>query len=271
MECPKYDVVNVGVFDSTVIYPNTAISPLRTATRYEIEFVPNANGAVSFINGHKYPLENGFLICAKPGDLRQTTRPYKCFYIHLVTEDPQLMDYLDKLPECYLPVNSVEISRKFHEILKTNMLNLDVCTRLKLQSQVSDLLYCLNSDLLKGESIFKSALYTHQKSLLAIERYIREHPQENLELIVLSEMANLSPIYFHKIFTEYFGKTPTEYVLNCRISTAKMLLLTSGSAMNEIAEKCGFSSQSYFNCKFKEAVGISPLQYKKKMLALIKV
>jgi len=45
-----------------------------------------------------------------------------------------------------------------------------------------------------------------------------------------------------------------------------MLLLTQNCSMSEIAAQCGFSSQTYFGYKFKEVMGMTPLQYRKKRL-----
>lgn len=51
--------------------------------------------------------------------------------------------------------------------------------------------------------------------------------------------------------------------------TAKRYLLTGSDTVADIAQLCGFASQSYFNYRFKEQVGLSPLQYRKKMLSKI--
>ena len=83
----------------------------------------------------------------------------------------------------------------------------------------------------------------------------------------LAQNANLSPIYFHKLFRAHLGMTPAAFVLSCRIAAAKALLKTGESAISEISARCGFSSQSYFNYKFKEITGETPLQYRKARLS----
>ena len=42
--------------------------------------------------------------------------------------------------------------------------------------------------------------------------------------------------------------------------------MTQNCSMSEIAAQCGFSSQTYFGYKFKEVMGMTPLQYRKKRL-----
>ena len=76
-------------------------------------------------------------------------------------------------------------------------------------------------------------------------------------------------MYFHRLFTACYGITPAQYTLTVRLNAAKQHLLAGDDTVAEIAQLCGFSSQSYFNYKFKEQVGMSPLQYRKKMLSKI--
>lgn len=71
-------------------------------------------------------------------------------------------------------------------------------------------------------------------------------------------MAHLSPIYFHKLFSLRFGKTPYQYIAEMRITAAKDMLLTTEKPLGDIAAACGFSTQSYFHNQFKAAVGQTP-------------
>ena len=106
----------------------------------------------------------------------------------------------------------------------------------------------------------------HRKLLQEADRYIREHYREDISLADLAERCGLHPNYFHKLYTNAFGKTPAQKLLACRIAAAKMALLTGNKSMAEIAAACGFSSQTYFGYKFKQATGRTPLQYRKRIL-----
>ena len=52
-----------------------------------------------------------------------------------------------------------------------------------------------------------------------------------------------------------------EYIVKYRISKAKELL-TAGHTIFEVAEKCGFVSDSVFRRVFKKYEGVSPLEYR---------
>lgn len=83
--------------------------------------------------------------------------------------------------------------------------------------------------------------------------------------------TDLIQVTLHKLFTEYYGITPSDYILKIRISAAKQLLITKDDSLARIAADCGFSSQSYFNYSFKKQTGLSPLKYRKKMLSQIDI
>ena len=96
------------------------------------------------------------------------------------------------------------------------------------------------------------------------DRYIREHLAEDLSLGVLAKIANLDPTYFHKLYTRVYGKTPAQRVLSRRMTAAQIALEEGNLSVAEIAAQCGFSSQTYFACKFREIIGRTPTEYRRK-------
>ena len=133
-----------------------------------------------------------------------------------------------------------------------------------MQSQALALLYYLVHELGTNRSDMLSA---HRKIMQGTDRYIREHLTEKLDLHSLARHANMSASYFHKLFSHHFGTTPAEYVTNCRIVAAKTILATEDCTMEQVAERCGFSSQSYFNYRFKQQTGVTPNQYRAESLS----
>ncbi|MBP5288395.1 MAG: helix-turn-helix transcriptional regulator, partial [Clostridia bacterium] len=221
------------------------------------------------VNGKDYSLACGTLVCAKPGQVRNlVSLPFKCFYIHLRTEDEGLRAMLSALPDVAVLNDISEPARLFHEMVGIQSLSYPESS-FRLQSLIARLFAFLAPLGRTWSEKGASSAYLHQRALLAVEQMIRENPADKLDLKTLANKANLSPVYFHRIFTEYFGKTPSRYVLDCRIAAAKFRLVTEDDSMAEIAAACGFSSQAYFNCKFKEIVGQTPLQYRKAMLSRV--
>ena len=268
MQCPQYDLLNFGVFDTRIVMPKGGVSPERTVEHYELEFVTSCDkSALTFLDQGVRPLLPGTVICAKPGMKRRSRLHFKCYYIHFQTRSEELCRFLAALPDYTVCKDISVFTRLFEEFVTVDKSDGSVENRLKMQYFVSRILFELKALPGADEGANARTAVSHRAVLNNVERYIRLHLNEELELDTLSGIANLSPVYFRKIFCEFYGVSPAGYVLEQRIDRAKTLLLTTEKSMIEISALCGFSSQSYFTYKFKELCGISPLKYRKRMLS----
>jgi AraC-like DNA-binding protein len=82
----------------------------------------------------------------------------------------------------------------------------------------------------------------------------------------LLELAHVSPAHLSRVTRQYFGMTPTDLVANLRLRHATMLLSTTVESVGTIAERCGFSSASYFSNCFRRATLVSPREYRDRLL-----
>jgi AraC-like DNA-binding protein len=96
----------------------------------------------------------------------------------------------------------------------------------------------------------------------AIE-HIHHHFDEPLRLPALAEMAGLSVYQFDQRIRSLFRVTAGQYLVKVRIDAACARLANTTDAIVEIALACGYSDQSAFSRQFKQAVGISPMAYRK--------
>ncbi len=99
--------------------------------------------------------------------------------------------------------------------------------------------------------------------ILDAAAFIRRHYQDSLCLDLLVEQACLSKSYFLRLFRQYMGTTPYNYLLGYRISQAKELLLTTSLSVGAVASHVGFANESTFSTRFSTMTGQSPLQYRK--------
>jgi AraC-like DNA-binding protein len=56
-----------------------------------------------------------------------------------------------------------------------------------------------------------------------------------------------------------------EYLLRYRIEKARGLLCSTGQSIKEVSRDCGFRSESYFSKVFRERVGTSPREYRRRL------
>jgi AraC family transcriptional regulator len=92
--------------------------------------------------------------------------------------------------------------------------------------------------------------------------FIHDNLDKDLRIEQIAKMANLSNFYFIRLFKAAFGKTPHQYILECRIGLAKELLNGSAISISEVSQRSGFSTQSHFTSAFRQATGESPRAFR---------
>lgn len=83
--------------------------------------------------------------------------------------------------------------------------------------------------------------------------------------ITTADMANvckMSPNHFLKVFHEYFGQAPHEFLNTYRLERASVLLINTDLSITDIAYNCGFYDASYFVKVFKKYKGMTPKKYR---------
>ena len=97
----------------------------------------------------------------------------------------------------------------------------------------------------------------------ALDLYIQEHLSENLSLKALGSRFGLVPPYLSKLFKAYKGLTPTQYIRQLRMETAKRLLAERPELLvQDIAASIGYENPLYFSRTFNEHVGLYPSDYR---------
>jgi AraC-like DNA-binding protein/mannose-6-phosphate isomerase-like protein (cupin superfamily) len=88
--------------------------------------------------------------------------------------------------------------------------------------------------------------------------------EENLRggLPRLLQLASVSHGHLARSMSEHFGCRPVEFVNRVRLSHAAMLLATTADPIGRVAERSGFSSQSYFDRLFRARFGQIPRAYR---------
>jgi AraC-like DNA-binding protein/mannose-6-phosphate isomerase-like protein (cupin superfamily) len=80
----------------------------------------------------------------------------------------------------------------------------------------------------------------------------------------LRELSHVSATHLARAVRRHFGMTPTELVGHFQVERAALLLGSSQDGIAEIADRCGFSSPSYFSKRFHAAYGMSPRRYRQR-------
>lgn len=93
--------------------------------------------------------------------------------------------------------------------------------------------------------------------------YIHRHLSEPLSLEIVSDAVCINPAYLSELFMQEVHINFCDYVNMQRIKTAKNLLRNTSLSIQDIADRCGYKSVSYFSTCFKRYVGEKPSHYRR--------
>lgn len=93
--------------------------------------------------------------------------------------------------------------------------------------------------------------------------YIKEHSAEQPNLDDIAEAVHLSPYHFHRMFKEWAGVTPKEFLQYISLNYAKELL-NKNQTIEGATFHTGLSSTSRLHDLFVNIEGMTPGEYKKR-------
>ncbi len=253
------EIVKVGVYDAEMVH-KVKVTKNRKTSMFEIE-LPREKGGVLYIDDKHTDITTDLIICAKPGQIRHTELPFKCFYAHIIVDEGMAYEILTKAPSFFITKHSGKYKKVFTEMCELYEPGPEG-DELLLQSKLLELIHLIYEDaFIRFDGFSAKEDYIIEQAI----RYIDENYMHQLSLDDIAAEVSLSPIYFHNRFKAATGETPHDYLMGIRIKKAVNLLVTSDLSIAQIAYECGFSSQSYFSYVFKKTMNLSPREYMRKM------
>lgn len=251
-------IVSIGIYNAQVALKNGTVTQNRKTTMFEIE-LPLERGGISYIDDGEHAISHRTVICAKPGQIRHTRLPFKCYYIHMILGEGPLYTALSSLPN-FIEFSDTEQIRIIFEALCEHYNTGAADDDILLQGLILQLIYRLKQGA-PSVIVGHRPKANHHKVIEETLAYINKNPSADLALETLSGRANFSTVHFHKLFKASTGKTLHEYVEEQRIKQAIHLLLSTDMTLTQIAYECGFSSQSHFSYTFKKRMKMPPREY----------
>ncbi len=103
-----------------------------------------------------------------------------------------------------------------------------------------------------------AARWMTARRLRAIDELIEARLEARLTVGELAARLGLSRGFFTRAFQAAVGKAPHDYVIDRRLSRARMLLRTTDCDLADIAAACGFSSHAHMTAQFCRRLGAAP-------------
>jgi len=115
----------------------------------------------------------------------------------------------------------------------------------------------------------KSIGITHDEARAKeIILYIQQNYSSKITLDELAEHINISKSECCRCFKRSIGITPIEYLMKYRILMAVNLIQNSDPRnrfFSDLSSKVGFNNASYFNKLFRQYIGCTPSEYRRKL------
>ncbi len=231
---------------------------LHTHDCYELVYYIDGTG-VSKVEDTEYPYSD-HTFCLIPPQIRHcdwTTSTVNLMYIGF--------NYNDRLgtplPRGLLVDEDRSVYRltaKIQKELKTrNLYYQDLLTAL-LEELIITVLRRSNAASDTEKDILRSMQY--------VTNFIHSNIGASISLEDLAQSIGYSYHYFRHIFKSIYGVSPKQYILEARITQAKLLLQQEDLSVKTIAQNCGFGNASQFSAAFRQHTGKSPLEYKRSAL-----
>lgn len=98
----------------------------------------------------------------------------------------------------------------------------------------------------------------HAGQLQRAMYYCRQRIADDIGVEDMARAAGYSRYHFTRLFTQAHGISPSDWLVDLRVTTAAKLLRDAGATVKEVAAACGFADPAYFCKVFRKAIGVSP-------------
>jgi transcriptional regulator GlxA family with amidase domain len=109
-----------------------------------------------------------------------------------------------------------------------------------------------------------SAQVANREPLREVQRWIADHPAEDLSVQTLASRASLSPRQFARAFAAEVGMPPGRYVDRVRLETARRRMEDTADGVEQTARSCGYGTPEAMRRAFIRALGVSPGEYRRR-------
>jgi AraC-like DNA-binding protein len=230
----------------------------RVLQEFQLLYVTKGGGLFSSAQIPNTAIEEGTMVLLRPGEWH-TYRPndatgWECYWVgfsgavtgSLVNENTIISIGYDE--------EMVALYRKMLEVSNGE--------RPGYQQLLSGILVHLLAYLFYRE---KDRTWRDKEVLSKIEKarlIIREKINSPFSPEEIAVSLNMSYTWFRRIFRQYTGMAPAQYISQLRIQKAKEMLSVTTMPVKEIALELGYESIDYFSTQFKKQTGQTPTQFR---------
>lgn len=114
--------------------------------------------------------------------------------------------------------------------------------------------------------VLRLSINDYTKLIKSVARYISENIQESLSLSKIADHFHVNPSHLSRVFKKETTFNLTDYINQQKINLAKLFLLQNNHTVMDVSDMLNYNSSSYFSKTFKKITGVSPKEYKNKLI-----
>ncbi|WP_213646050.1 helix-turn-helix domain-containing protein [Paenibacillus lautus] len=160
----------------------------------------------------------------------------------------QLESFKDKIP--VLKHDELWMEEQYISIMQTLVIE-----QLNTYKEI-DNLHALRKS--TREELYRRISFAHE--------YVRAYYNKPITLNEIARSACLSPNHLLRNYASLFRKTPFQHITELRIEKALQLLSRTEWNITEISHEIGYENPVSLTKMFRQHVGVSPSQYRKKVI-----
>lgn len=250
---------------------------MHTLSYFDITFITGSSGNFS-INDKQYSLYRGDVIFSKPNEIRAWDRMNLPQGYALIFEEEFLLSFFNdrsfiqnlsyfKPDRTAAKINITPIFSRIESLLQHILTEINQESSKDkhiLRAYLYEMLMLLNREYSKSrsDSNEKSPNRYTDHFIRSVDKNFTAHHDTKY---YAGELC-ITPNYLNEIVQKSIGISPKCYIQNKILQEAKILLSYTTLSVTEIANQLNFENPSYFIRLFHKQTGLTPLQYRYKVI-----
>ena len=211
--------------------------------------------------GESYTLHPGSLFvidCREEHEYRTLGNSWEHADLHIHGGNVGFLyqEYFSKRSPVFPLSNWKEYQNRLERLLKENQA-LTLYRNLRVSSEIQKLLLFVLNDQNSGNLIGEVP-----PPIAALTEYLAQNCSHEINLEDMAARCGLSKYHFLRLFKQYTGFTPYDYLNTLRIAQAKTLLAGTDLPAYKIGQMVGFPGEASFIRLFKLKTGVTPGAYR---------
>ena len=230
----------------------------RILQEFQLVYITKGSGQFASKQIQQCDIQEGTVIVLKPGDWHtyhpDETTGWECYWVGFSGLIPASLNIENQVIQIGYDEEMVGLYRKILEVSNNE--------RPGYQQLLSGILIHLLAYLFYRE---RDKNWKDKDVLTKIDKarlIIREKINTTISPEELADSLNMSYTWFRRMFRQYTGLAPAQYIAQLKIKKAKELLSVTYMPIKEIALELGYESIDYFSTQFRKQTAQTPTQFR---------